>query len=74
MKMKYQIYKHIGDLSEPNNGWIKELNVISWNDREPVYDIRTWTLDHSVYGKGVTLTQGEMKKLLALIKDTSSFA
>ncbi len=74
MKMKYQIYKHIGDLSEPNNGWIKELNVISWNDREPVYDIRTWTMDHSAYGKGVTLTQGEMKKLLALIKDTSSFA
>ena len=73
VKMKYQIYKHIGNISAPNNGWIKELNFISWNDREPVYDIRTWTLDHSEYGKGVTITQGEMKKLQALINDLSVF-
>ena len=39
---KYVICRHIGNLSELNNGWIKELNFISWNDREPVYDIRTW--------------------------------
>jgi hypothetical protein len=73
VKMKYQIYKHIGNISAPNNGWIKELNFISWNDREPVYDIRTWTLDHSEYGKGVTITQGEMKNLQALINDLSVF-
>ena len=73
MKVKYQIYKHIGNISELNNGWIKELNFISWNDREPVYDIRTWTLDHSDYGKGVTITQGEMKKLQDLIKDSPIF-
>ena len=73
MKVKYQIYKHIGNISEPNNGWIKELNFISWNDREPVYDIRTWTPDHSDYGKGVTITQGEMKKLQDLIKDSPIF-
>lgn len=73
MKEKYQIYQHIGNISEPNNGWVKELNLISWNDREPVYDIRTWSLDHSEYGKGVTITRGEMKKLQDLIKDTSIF-
>ena len=73
MKMKHRIHMHIGNLSEPNNGWIKELNFISWNDREPVYDIRTWTLDHSEYGKGVTITQAEMKKLQDLIKDSSNF-
>ena len=73
MNVKFQIYRHIGNISEPNNGWIKELNFISWNDREPVYDIRTWTLDHSDYGKGVTITQGEMKKLQDLIKDSPIF-
>ena len=73
MKLKYEIYKHIGAISEPNNGWIKEVNFISWDGREPVYDIRTWTLDHSEYGKGVTVTQGEMKKLQDLIKDTIVF-
>ena len=68
MKQEYKIYKHIGTISKPNNGWFKELNFISWNNREPVYDIRTWTLDHSEYGKGVTITWGEMKKLKELME------
>lgn len=73
MKLKYVIYKHIGNISNPNNGWTKELNFISWDDREPVYDIRTWNQDHSEYGKGVTITQGEMLRLRELIKDTKVF-
>ena len=73
MKLKFEIYKHIGDISHPNNGWTKELNYVSWDDREPVYDIRTWSSDHTEYGKGVTITQGEMKKLQELIKDTVVF-
>lgn len=73
MKLKFEIYKHLGAISNENNGWIKELNYISWDDREPVYDIRTWTLDHSEYGKGVTITAGEMKRLQELIKDKTIF-
>ena len=73
MKLKFKIYKHIGDISHPNNGGTKELNYVSWDDREPVYDIRTWSSDHTEYGKGVTITQGEMKKLQELIKDTVVF-
>ena len=38
---KFEIVKHIGKLSDINNGYTKELNFISWNHREPVYDIRT---------------------------------
>ena len=73
MKLKYNIYEHIGNISESNNGWTKELNYISWNDRESVYDIRTWSADHTEYGKGVTVTSGEMKKLQKLIKDKVVF-
>ncbi len=73
MKLKFVIYKHLGDISNQNNGWTKELNYISWDDREPVYDIRTWNQDHSEYGKGVTITQGEMKRLQELIRDTQVF-
>ena len=47
MESKFVICKHIGDISQPNNGWTKELNFVSWNDREPVYDIRTWSSDHT---------------------------
>ena len=28
---KYVIYRHIGNLSNLNNGWIKELNLISFH-------------------------------------------
>lgn len=38
MNLRYTIVKHIGCISEQNNGWIKELNYISWGSREPVYD------------------------------------
>lgn len=66
---KFEIYKHIGKISYINNGYTKELNYISWDDREPVYDIRTWNEGYTKYGKGVTLTAREMKLLQELIKD-----
>ncbi len=70
---KFIIYQHIGNLSNENNGWVKELNYISWDDREPVYDIRTWNQEHTGYGKGVTITAGEMKLLQEIIKDKKTF-
>ncbi len=69
MNISFEIYEHIGDLCEPNNGWTKELNLISWNNREPVYDIRSWNEDHSKMGKGVTLTLIEMKKLKEIVSE-----
>lgn len=70
---KYKIYKHIGNLSQVNNGWIKELNLISWDDREPVYDIRTWNDGHTEYGKGVTITAGQMIILKTLLNEMEVF-
>lgn len=71
--LKYTIVEHIADLSDPNNGMTKELNFISWNNREPVYDIRTWNADHSEYGKGVTLTYREMKTLKRELQNIDLF-
>jgi len=39
-EIKFEVTKHIGILSEGSKGWQKELNLISWNDHEPKYDIR----------------------------------
>ena len=36
-ELKYEIVEHIGVLSENARGWRKELNLVSWNDREPKY-------------------------------------
>jgi len=66
-ELKYEIKGNIGVLSENAKGWTKELNLISWNDREPKYDIREWNPDHTRMGKGVTLSAEEFENLRKLI-------
>ena len=68
-EFKYEITRHIGVLSESSKGWTKELNLISWNDREPKYDIRDWAPEHEKMGKGVTLSAEEADKLKTLLND-----
>lgn len=72
-KLKFEIYRYVGKLSGVNNGWTKELNYVSWNDREPVYDIRAWNEDHTKMGKGVTVTAGEMEKLKKILEEMNTF-
>lgn len=62
-EIKYEIKENVGVLSEGSKGWTKELNLISWNNREPKYDIRDWDPEHMKMGKGVTLSKDELKKL-----------
>ena len=66
-EIKYEILKTIGILSTSASGWAKELNLISWNDRDPKYDLRDWSADHSKMGKGVTLTKEELSALKELL-------
>ena len=68
-EIKFEITKHVGVLSESNKGWKRELNLVSWNDRPPKYDLRDWDSDHQKMGKGITLTENELKNLLELLKD-----
>ncbi|MCD7959650.1 MAG: YdbC family protein [Ruminococcus sp.] len=74
-ELKYEITEHLGDLREDARGWSKEVNLISWNEREPKYDIRDWAPDHSRMGKGITLTADEMAALKDLLNtiDFDSF-
>ena len=62
-EIKYEITTELGKLSETESGWAKEINLVSWNDRDPIYDIRTWNKDHTRLGKGITLTASEAKTL-----------
>ncbi|MBT2757874.1 hypothetical protein J7E71_18475 [Mesobacillus foraminis] len=62
-EIKFEITKRIAVLSESSKGWTKELNLISWNGREPRFDIREWDPNHEKMGKGVTLSKVEMVKL-----------
>ncbi|MCE7791854.1 YdbC family protein [Salipaludibacillus sp. CUR1] len=67
-ELKYEIIKTVGVLSESPKGWTKELNLISWNGRDPKYDIRDWAPDHEKMGKGVTLTEEEVANLKKVIE------
>lgn len=62
-EIKYEIVEKIGVLSTTDKGWSKELNLVSWNDREPKYDLRDWNENHDKIGKGITLTRDELDKL-----------
>ncbi len=66
-EIKYEIIKKIGILSTSASGWAKELNLISWNDREPKYDLRDWSADHEKMGKGVTLSKEDLLTLKELL-------
>jgi len=67
--LKYEIVEHIGILSESGSGWTKELNLVSWNDRSPKYDLRDWAPDHEKMGKGVTLSEDELTQLKKLLQE-----
>ncbi len=66
-EIKYEIIKKIGVLSKSASGWAKEVNLISWNDRDPKYDIREWSPDRGKMGKGVTLSKEELLALKELL-------
>jgi hypothetical protein len=61
--ISYDIVKTYGVLSEEKSGWKKEINLVSWNSRQPKIDIRDWAPGHEKMGKGVTLTREEAGKL-----------
>lgn len=66
--IKYEITEELAILSESSRGWTKEINLVSWNDREPKFDIREWSPEHERMGKGVTLSREEAK----ILKDVLS--
>lgn len=68
IEINFEIKSSLGVLSTSNAGWTTELNLISWNGREPKYDIRAWSPDHSKIGKGTTLTAEELANLKNLLK------
>ena len=51
----YEIKRHIAVLKEGTGGWSLELNLVSWNEAQPKYDIRFWNEDHDRMMRGLTL-------------------
>ena len=66
-KIEYKIVDEFGVLSTSEKGWSKELNLVSWNGKDPKYDLRDWSPDHDKMGKGITLTEEELGALKELL-------
>lgn len=64
---KYDIVREYGSISESGKGWTKELNLISFNSRDPKFDLRDWAPDREKMGKGITLSKDELIRLRDLL-------
>ena len=72
-EIQYEIVKEIAVLSTSDSGYTKEINLISWNGKEPKYDIRSFSPNREKCGKGITLNADEAAALLkALQKELNS--
>jgi hypothetical protein len=68
-ELKYEIVNEFGVIAETSKGWTKELNSVSWNERQAKYDIRDWSPDHSKMSKGITFTKDELVQLKELLNN-----
>lgn len=64
----YEVTEEIGVIGNPTpSGWATQLNLVSWNGKEPKLDIRPWNEDHSRMGKGISLSMEEATELSILL-------
>ena len=71
-EVTFEIKEHIGVLGSNNNKdniWTKEVNLVSWNGREPKIDIRDWSEGHTRMTRGITLTEDQAMKLTKALVD-----
>ena len=59
MEFKYELVKNIATLSD-KNGMAKSLNLIKFNDVNPVYDLRKWDRNKNRMLKGISFSKEEM--------------
>ena len=67
-EISFEIIETLGVLSTSTKGWTKELNLISWNGREPKYDIREWSSEQDNMSKGSTLIKDEQDALKRILE------
>lgn len=59
----HEIKKHYATLGAKGKTVTKELNLVSWNNQDPKFDLRSWSQDHERAYKGLTLTMQEAEDL-----------
>lgn len=68
--IKMEIVEKCGVIAERSGGYTLELRYISWNGKDPKYDIRPWKITddgEEICGKGITLSGEELESLAELV-------
>ena len=70
-EIKYEVLKVFGQL-DSDSKMPKELRLISWNGKSPVYDLRGWGTDDEgnvTMTKGVTMDGEELQSLFDILTE-----
>lgn len=67
-EFKCKIVKKIGIISANTQGWTKEVNLVSYNGKKAVVDIRTWSPSKKM-SKGITIDKKNLNRLIELLKE-----
>lgn len=70
--ISFEIVQHFGVIARRDEGWARELNIVRWNGGSPKYDIREWDSHHERMGRGITLREGEMRRVVELFLESKS--
>lgn len=65
--IKMEIVEHFGVISRGK--WIRELNLVKWNGRSELYDIRGWSESHDICSKGITANSEELRTLRDILNN-----
>lgn len=66
----YDVVEHLGNFGKQDN-YTKEINLIAWNGRPPIYDVRGWHIgkDGIRYPlKGISMTKADLIALRDLLQ------
>ena len=66
--MTLEVIKKNALISGSETGFRKELNIVSWNGKEPKYDFRSWSPE-GIALRGLTLTEDEAKELQKVLNE-----
>lgn len=70
-EIKYEVLKVFGTL-DSDSKMPKELRLISWNGKAPVYDLRGWGTDDEgnvTMTKGITMDGEELQSLFDILTE-----
>lgn len=67
----WEVVRALGNFSEERTNYTKELNVVAWNGRPSVFDLRGWRVDkdgvkHPL--KGISMTKADLIALRNLLQ------